>query len=88
MEKRWKEEIFTVLGEKNMIFEKRGEGKYIIYFDNIHPCFYIKHLYIVNKSIEHNYDYENKIQKNIIVKENLTVNYKNCPILWYLNIEI
>ena len=39
---RWKkggkEEIFTVLGGKNMIFENREGGQNINYFDNIHPC--------------------------------------------------
>ena len=34
-----KEKIFPVLGVvKNMIFEKRGGGKNINYFDNMHPC--------------------------------------------------
>ena len=33
-----KEEIFTVLGGKNVIFEKKGGGgQNINYFDNIHP---------------------------------------------------
>ena len=36
MEKGGKEDIFTVLGGKNMIFEK-GVGKNINYFDNIRP---------------------------------------------------
>ena len=36
-EKRGKEEIFTVLGGKNMIFKKKGGGKNINYFENIHP---------------------------------------------------
>ena len=34
-----KEEFFTVLGGKNMIFEKRGGGNNINYLDIIHPCF-------------------------------------------------
>ena len=42
MGKRWikggKEEIFIVLGGKNIILEKRvGGGKNINYLDNIHP---------------------------------------------------
>ena len=38
MEKKGgKEEMFTVLGGKNMIFEKKGGAKNINYFDNIHP---------------------------------------------------
>ena len=33
-----KEEIFTVPGGKNMIFEKKGGGdKILIYFDIIYP---------------------------------------------------
>ena len=39
---RWKkggkEDIFTVLGEKKIIFEKRWVGKNINYFDIIHHC--------------------------------------------------
>ena len=41
--KRWKKgekrNFFTVLGRKNMIFEKKWQGgKNINYFDDIHPC--------------------------------------------------
>ena len=32
-----KEDIFTVLGGKNIILEKRGWGKNINYLDNIDP---------------------------------------------------
>ena len=38
MKKGGKEEIFTVPGGKNVIFEKKGRGKNINNFDNIHPC--------------------------------------------------
>ena len=38
IEKREKGENFTVLGEKNMILEKRGGGKNIQFLGNIYPC--------------------------------------------------
>ena len=39
-----KEEHFSVVGGTNMIFEKRGGGKDINYFDNIHLCQYVHFL--------------------------------------------